>query len=306
MAEACDPGTRGDLARIDEISVQAVLNALPQYAMLIDSEHTILFANTVLSGAIGRAPMELVGQNCPRIVHNTDGPFEGCPLEECCVGEYAVERVLKNEENGHWIKSSVYPLARFTPQGRRVFLHLAEDVTEAQEAKLEIERAAKTRAALNDLLRLALDVGPLAVLLQRALDRVLTLPWLAIENKGAIFLADPARRLLTLTAQTGLGEVVQQTCGEVPFDRCLCGQAAADRAVVFAAHVDERHTPESAGVPHGHYCVPLLRGNDVLGVLALYVPDGHVRNPTEEEFLCAVADVLAGMIERDSLLRQNI
>src|SRR5262249_27450796 len=62
---------------------------------------------------------------------------------------------------------------------------------------------------------------------------------------------------------------------------------------------DARHTICYPGmVPHGHYCVPISSGERPLGLLALYVREGHQRSPTEERFLRAVADVLAGVIER--------
>src|SRR5262249_13382451 len=63
--------------------------------------------------------------------------------------------------------------------------------------------------------------------------------------------------------------------------------------------LDARHTILYPGiVPHGHYCVPICSGERPLGLLALYVREGHQQSPTEERFLSAVADVLAGVIER--------
>src|SRR5205807_1202043 len=50
--------------------------------------------------------------------------------------------------------------------------------------------------------------------------------------------------------------------------------------------------------PHGHYCVPISSGEWRLGLLNLYVREGHQQSPQEEGFLRAVADVLAGLIER--------
>ena len=50
---------------------------------------------------------------------------------------------------------------------------------------------------------------------------------------------------------------------------------------------------------HGHYCVP-IRSSDrkVLGVFTVYLRQGHPRDEKEEEFLGAVAYVLAGIVER--------
>jgi PAS domain S-box-containing protein len=50
--------------------------------------------------------------------------------------------------------------------------------------------------------------------------------------------------------------------------------------------------------PHGHYCVPIITDDELLGVLNLYVKHGHDKTPQEEAFLSAVANVLAGTIKR--------
>ncbi|MBA4396441.1 MAG: hypothetical protein C0394_03540 [Syntrophus sp. (in: bacteria)] len=50
--------------------------------------------------------------------------------------------------------------------------------------------------------------------------------------------------------------------------------------------------------PHGHYCVPILLSGNTIGVINLYLKDGHSRVGREEEFLDSVANTLAGMIKR--------
>jgi len=49
---------------------------------------------------------------------------------------------------------------------------------------------------------------------------------------------------------------------------------------------------------HGHYCVPIISEDAVLGVIDLYVKHGHESNPAEGSFLTAVAQVLAGIVKR--------
>ena len=50
--------------------------------------------------------------------------------------------------------------------------------------------------------------------------------------------------------------------------------------------------------PHGHYCVPIVSGGKSLGLINIYLQQWHKRNPAEEAFLSAVANTLAGVIER--------
>jgi PAS domain S-box-containing protein len=153
--------------------------------------------------------------------------------------------------------------------------------------------------ALNAILHISLEPIPLDEQLRRTLGLILKLPWLVLERKGSIFLADEGAKVLVMKAQVGMPAGALSACARVPFGTCLCGQAVLAREIVFAGCLDARHTIRYPGiVPHGHYCVPICSGERPLGVLALYVREGHRRSPTEERFLRAVADVLAGVIER--------
>jgi serine phosphatase RsbU (regulator of sigma subunit)/putative methionine-R-sulfoxide reductase with GAF domain len=163
----------------------------------------------------------------------------------------------------------------------------------------EVEQTLLIQQALNAVLRISLEPISLEEQLHRVLALILKLPWLALESKGSIYLADEEAKVLVRKAQVGMPAGVLAVCARVPFGTCLCGQAIAEKQVVFASGLDERHTIHYLGmVPHGHYCVPILSGERRLGVLALYVREGHKRSPTEERFLHAVADVLAGVVER--------
>jgi serine/threonine protein kinase len=176
----------------------------------------------------------------------------------------------------------------------------------AQELADDLERFVKEepmqaslliQQALNAILRIALEPISLDEQMHRVLELILQLPWLALERKGAIFLADQKARVLVRKAQVGMPAGALAVCGQVPFGTCLCGRAILAREIVFASCLDDHHTIHYAGmVPHGHYCVPIGSGGDPLGVLTLYVREGHQRLPMEEHFLRAVADVLAGII----------
>jgi serine phosphatase RsbU (regulator of sigma subunit)/putative methionine-R-sulfoxide reductase with GAF domain len=178
----------------------------------------------------------------------------------------------------------------------------------------EVEQNLLIQQALNAILRIALEPLSLDEQMHRVLDLILKLPWLALEGKGCIYLADEGAKVLVRKAQIGMPAGVLSACARVPFGTCLCGQAVVTKEIVFASGLDARHTICYPGiVPHGHYCVPIRSGESPLGMLALYVREGHRRSPTEERFLRAVADVLAGIIEhqrtqqrlRDELIQRK-
>ncbi|HKI48699.1 MAG TPA: histidine kinase dimerization/phospho-acceptor domain-containing protein, partial [Desulfobacteria bacterium] len=128
---------------------------------------------------------------------------------------------------------------------------------------------------------------------------MISLEWFALESKGAIFIVQEAQDVLEMKAQRNLSVPIQRDCAHVPFGTCLCGRAAQSGKLVFSACVDDRHDIECQGMmPHGHYCIPIIFSDKVRGVMTLYVKEGHHPTTREKEFLNAVADVLAGILQR--------
>jgi putative nucleotidyltransferase with HDIG domain len=162
-----------------------------------------------------------------------------------------------------------------------------------------LNRNHDTQMVINSLLRLSMEDMSLDELLRAALDMVLNIPWLSLQSQGAIFLVAKESNILEMVIQNNLPHALKKQCARVPFGRCLCGRAALYRKIQFSNKLDDRHEIRYAGVtPHGHYCVPIIFANQILGVINLYVKEGHVRKQEEEEFLMAVSDTLAGMIIR--------
>ena len=205
-------------------------------------------------------------------------------------------RIIIADGNIHWMELHA---AIISWQGKPATLNFITDITERRQMEEKLALNFETQAAMNILLGLSLEGKPVAEFLESALDLILSLKWLAIETKGAIFLADKAGETLHLQACKGFSKELCTMCKTVPFGHCLCGRAAALRDVQFADCVDERHETSYEGMPpHGHYCVPIISSDHVLGVIVLYLKEGHIRNAWEEDFLKAVANSLAGTIER--------
>ncbi|MCL6634815.1 MAG: PAS domain S-box protein, partial [Peptococcaceae bacterium] len=162
-----------------------------------------------------------------------------------------------------------------------------------------LQRQNEILAVVNAILLLSLKENNLDEILPQALGLILSLPRLALESRGCIFLVEEDPGVLVMKAHSGLPGPVRAECARVPFGECLCGLAAAERRVQFAGGPDSRHKAVDDGIgPHGHYCVPILSADRVLGVLNLYLKDGYSREPAAEEFLAAVANALAGVIAR--------
>ena len=177
--------------------------------------------------------------------------------------------------------------------------HQSEVETEKALAAEVAEKNLQIQIAINSVLRISLEPIALDELLHRVLNTILELPWLDLEHKGCVFLANKELGRLVMRAQVGMPRGVLATCSQVEFGTCLCGNAFRENRVVFSCGLDACHSIRYEGIqPHGHYCVPINSGEERLGLLNLYVREGHGRSPTEERFLRAVTDVLAGIIKR--------
>jgi PAS domain S-box-containing protein len=184
-------------------------------------------------------------------------------------------------------------------QGRPVVISVARDIGERKAAEHAILRDREQQATLRGLLEAILQGGSLEETLGRCLDQLLAVSWLSITPKGGVFLMDEDGRSLRLVVSRNLAPGVLAQCAHLPLGRCHCGQAAATGRMQYAKCVDARHEVTYPGMAdHGHYCLPLLLNNAVIGVMALYLPPNFQRDPVKEEFIASVADILAGFISR--------
>jgi len=161
----------------------------------------------------------------------------------------------------------------------------------------DVSRSLEHAALLNRILRIILQEQPLKHVLLQAIDELLALSWLAFLPKGGVFLTDESGENLELCASRNLGPQINALCARVRFGHCPCGRAAQQARAQHASCVDERHETTFDGIaPHGHYNVPIIAEQQVLGVLVVYLPHGHERDDEEIAFLESFADILALLI----------
>jgi len=162
----------------------------------------------------------------------------------------------------------------------------------------EIQRGYEAQKVINSLMGSSLEDISLEELLRRGLGLILSIPWLSLESKGAIFLKEGDPEALVLKAQLGLPESIFRSCGRVPLGHCLCGRAAREAEICFVEHSEQGHEKNLEDMPpHGHYCVPLVSGEGILGVINLYLPKGYRDDERKREFLKTIASVLVSSIE---------
>ncbi|MBF0368729.1 MAG: response regulator [Magnetococcales bacterium] len=285
-----------DRFRIVLDSIEAVI-----YVADIDT-HEILFANRYFVERFG----EVHDRKCWQVVQSgQEGPCSFCTNHKLLdengqpiQGGHAWE--FQNTTNQRWYGI----LDRAIPwvDGRFVRLEIATDITDRKQAELIAEWSLQTQKIISGLLQIALKPLTLTEQLQRALDLILKIQGPSFEKQGAIFLLDAASNELVLTVEKGLESSLISTCARVPIGHCLCGRAVSSRWIVFADNLDERHDNHCEDMTdHGHYCVPIGAGTQILGVLCLYLKAGAKRDKQEQATLLTVASTLAGIIQRGQL-----
>ena len=223
-----------------------------------------------------------------RIVHADEATYTGKTLELYGLGrdgrEMPVEATLST-----WRE----------PDGARFFSAIIRDISERIALEEKNAKVYQSQIAISNLLQIAIKPLSLPDLLQASLEILLSIPWLSLESRGAIFLFDETSQALHRVAHQNLPEGVFKTCGTVPVGACLCGRVALTRELTFVDHLDvalARYSDDMKA--HGHCCIPILFHERLLGVIMAYVSVGHTNASDEKAFLVSIANTLAGVIER--------
>ncbi|MBI4630592.1 MAG: PAS domain S-box protein [Chloroflexi bacterium] len=277
------------------------VEASPVSILITDIHGTIQYVNPKFTEVTGYTAQESLGSN-PKLLKSGKTPpevynhlWETLSAKHEWHGEFCNRK--KNGEL-YWEFASISPI--MDPSGNVThYVAVKEDITERKKNDAELDLTLQQELVLGSLLHLGLENAPLDELLPKILREILSIPWMSLAPKGGIFLVEDQPGMLVLKAHQEMPPSLQAVCARVAFGHCLCGRAAASRQIQFTDCVDERHDNHYDGMTdHGHYNIPILRGEKVLGVIVLYLPVGHQSAKSAMPFLRAVADSVAGIIER--------
>ncbi len=194
----------------------------------------------------------------------------------------------------------------------RAQLALAEQLRhtryELNASETKRQRLWDRQHALLAIARIALRELTLTQYLTEILDILVAMPWLAIEQRGMLFLVNRHHELI-LAAQHRIAESQCRKCAKIPAGTGACGQALAQRQPLFFPSLrtlDDQYLPESDDA--GAYSLPLVEGEQVYGVLLLQVPPGRHPGADEIDFMADLAQTMASLIRRriaEETLRVN-
>ena len=120
--------------------------------------------------------------------------------------------------------------------------------------------------------------------IDKILSLILSIPNLSLQAKIALFIVED--NVLVMKASRGLEEIHIKECREIPIGKCLCGLAVSTKELIFTDCKDHHHIITCNGaLHHGHYCVPIISDNNVLGVINLYIRKNYKRDKKVEKIL---------------------
>jgi PAS domain S-box-containing protein len=289
-----------DLARVQK-KYDKLLESAPDAIIFVSRDARIKQVNAQLEKLFGYRPGELDGRPLETLIpkqfqkkhRSFVADFFRNPRKRPMGSHLEIHGVRKNGEE---FPADV-SLSSLEIDGELLVTAAVRDITERKQAEEKIMRDFHIQRVISSVLKVSLEPITLDEQLQRILELIVSIPQLALEGKGAIYVIDPKDKTLTMKAQQGFPETHVLPCRQIEIGECFCGKAAQDCMIVFTECLDERHKIIYSDIfPHGHYCVPILEGSETVGLINVFVREGHKRSDTEEKFLTVIADTLAGLI----------
>lgn len=143
---------------------------------------------------------------------------------------------------------------------------------------------------------------PMAVFreqLEVALDLILAIPCLHLQDKGAIIILNESGDCIDMMVSRRLPAGLEDCYRQFAFASNLCGKAAASGNMIYAEDNELWQDVHCSDIePYGHFCIPFPSRNKVLGVLSLYVDTVYSPDDETQAFLAVIGNYLADIVRR--------
>ncbi len=286
--------------------VPTALAAGVEVAFVCDARGSIVQVSEAIGRLLGRSTRSMRGRSLAQLASREDRDGVTRGLAEADLAGTSTFSLRLRGQGGIPVEKEIAAWCVESGGAKVTLCFAASSPPAVPRAEERARFLSDTHRAIATILALALEEIPLEDLLGKTLDLILSIPWLSIERKGAIFLVEQEPKALVMKVNRGLASPLLSSCSLVPFGKCMCGLAAATGRAVYSASLDERHATRYAGiVEHGHYCVPIASEGTTLGMITTYLAPGHERSDVEVEFLGAVANTLAGVLIRRRALAER-
>jgi PAS domain S-box-containing protein len=280
---------------IDNI-IDSMINAL----IVTGSKGIIRKVNPAALGLLEYSLQELIGQSISIIFDTKECIFKGIDIDfdnkKDFISNVEVSCISKNGK----IIPVLFSGSLLLDDSDNItgIVYIAQDITKRKIAEEKV-------SMLNSIMHISLESRSFKEQLEKILKLIIAIPWLALQSRGCIFITKDDSTDMAIEASYGFSEIQLNLCSQISLNQCLCGKSAYLKEIIFADHIDNRHDiGYQSMTPHGHYCVPIISNDKILGVINLYVNEFHKSEKVEIDFLSSIANTIAGIIERKRMTSQ--
>ena len=144
LEKEAEEGKRGeDELRRSKGEWEDTFDAMSDWVSVTDLEARIVQSNQAGEEFTGVPLAEIVGQTCCKLVHGTDAPIPGCPLQKMLRTHHRESAELQVPVGDSWLLVTVDPVKDM--DGNLVgAVHIARDITERKRVDEALERSRKT------------------------------------------------------------------------------------------------------------------------------------------------------------------
>ncbi|MBK7894158.1 MAG: response regulator [Candidatus Promineifilaceae bacterium] len=288
------------------------IEAISEAIFITDPDGQIEYVNPAFTRITGWPAEEAIGQN-PHILSSGQMPAayyqqmwqtlkQGKTWESRVLNQRKAGIPLKlmgqaTSENGggYWAQSINAPI--WHDDGDLLgYISIQRDISAEvarEEQQALAKEAAEVKAKVGHILQ---EQRPLQARFNAVLDELMNMDGMQLAQKAGIFLRQPDSNLLHLfTTRGDLSPQFLQAEQTIALGECLCGQTAVTGQLLVSdgCFSDIRHQrqPETM-TNHGHYIVPIMHLDEVLGTLFLYTAPNPSRLPVRLEALRQIGELL--------------
>ncbi len=308
----------------DELA--AIVHQNSEAVVVTDTEGVIIYANKAVSALTGYPVDELIGKT-PALFQSPKTPKETYAEMWRTIREGRVWRGRlinrrkvslpvriaggnpEEQPDEYWAFVTITPI--FGPDGKiRFYASSQQDISQRVRLEQRLETEREEANARADIWAILHKKEPIKNRLEQALEHLVRLKDIDVENKCGIFLKNNETDRLDLFVIHGdFTEEFLEREQSIPLGQCLCGRTAVSGEVIVSddCFCDERHENTFVGMTsHGHYIVPLRWSGETIGVLFLYTAPYPIQESHRINTLQSIADAFALTIVNDRIEKQLI
>lgn len=118
---------------------ESIFQAIGHPVMILDPTHGLISANESTVELFGLPEKELIGKQCYELMHNTDKPPEGCPMQKMMVSGCKETNIMAVESFGRLLTVTCTPIIDSAGKLQKC-IHIAMDITEQKQAETELKK----------------------------------------------------------------------------------------------------------------------------------------------------------------------